>query len=49
MPIFIQKKFSPEFLPTFKVAEFEFEFEPGDLGAKGTIAAKWKKIEKEDA
>jgi len=31
MPIFIKKKFSSEFLPNFKVAEFEFEFEPGDL------------------
>ena len=34
MPIFIAKISSADFLPNFKVAEFEHELEPGDLGSK---------------
>ena len=32
MPIFIAKISSADFLPNFKVAKFEHELEPGDLG-----------------
>ena len=32
MPIFIAKILSADFLPNFKIAEFEHELELGDLG-----------------
>ena len=32
MPIFIAKIYSANFLLNFKVVEFEYELEPGDLG-----------------
>ena len=46
MPIFIAKILSADFLPNFKVAEFEHELEPGDLGASFNLPNQWKSKDK---